>query len=316
MVHSDNSSCPPVLVITGPTASGKSALALELAEQLDGEIICADSLTVYRGLDIGSAKPTAQDRAQVPHHLLDIRNPWEPFTAADFRHEAAQAICDIVRRGKRPILAGGAGLYLRVLLGGLADAPGQNPQIRELLSLRAKRGEGELLFEELRTIDPETASKTHPHNLPRIIRALEVYLSSGIPLSHYQNRHGFGQKQYNARQYLLAPPKELLYQRIDARVDQMLRDGLIEEYCELLKMGVPKEAKALGAIGYKEVAAFVDGIISREELPRLIKMNSRHYAKRQMTWFRREKELLTIAYPPDSATIAREAVQFLRQGDR
>ncbi len=315
MVHTDKNSCPRVLVIAGPTASGKSALVLELAAQLDGEIICADSLTVYRGLDIGSAKPTAEDRARVLHHLLDIRDPWEPFTAADFRHEAAHAIDNIVRRGKTPILVGGAGLYLRVLLGGLADAPGQNAQMRQLLSLRAERGEGELLLEELRAVDPETASKTHPNNLPRIIRALEVYQSSGIAFSDYQNQHRFGQKPYNARQYLLAPPRELLYQRIEARVDQMLRDGLIDEYCGLLTAGVPKDAKALGAIGYKEVAAFVDGVISREELPRLIKLNTRHYAKRQMTWFRREKELLTIAYPPDSATIAREAVQFLRQGD-
>lgn len=315
MAHSDKNTCPRVLVIAGPTASGKSALALELAEQLDGEIVCVDSLTIYRGLDIGSAKPTAQDRAQVSHHLLDIREPWEPFTAADFRHEAALAIDDIVRRGKAPILAGGTGLYLRVLLGGLAEAPGQNPQMRALLSLRAEHGEGKLLLEELHAVDPETASKTHPHNLPRIIRALEVYHSSGIPLSHYQSQHRFGQKPYVARQYLVAPPRELLYQRIEDRVDQMLRQGLIDEYRGLLAAGVPKDAKALGAIGYKEVAAFVDGTLSREELPQLIKLNTRHYAKRQMTWFRREKELLTIAYPPDSATIAGEAALFLSQGD-
>ena len=315
MAHSDNSSCPPVLVIAGPTASGKSALALELAEQLDGEIICVDSLTVYRGLDIGSAKPTAQDRAQVPHHLLDIRSPWEPFTAADFRHEAAHAINDIIRRGKAPILAGGTGLYLRVLLGGLADAPGQNPQIRDLLRLRAEHGEGETLLEELRAVDPETAAQTHPRNLPRIIRALEVYHTSGIPLSRFHSRHRFDQRPYIARQYLLAPPRDLLYRRIETRVDQMLRDGLIDEYRSLIAAGVPKEAKALGAIGYKEVAAFVDGSISRDDLPRLIKQHTRHYAKRQMTWFRREKEMLTIAYPPDSATIAREAALFLHQGE-
>lgn len=306
---------PRILVIAGPTASGKSALALELAEQLDGEIVCVDSLTVYRGLDIGSAKPTAEDRSKVPHHLLDIRDPLEPFTAADFRQEAMLAIAEIISRGKRPILAGGTGLYLRVLLGGLSDAPGQNHELRERLTLRAKQEGAEVLLEELRSIDPRTAAGLHPNNLVRIIRAVEVYHSSGIPLSQHQDTHQFSQRPYTALQYLLNPPRDILYQRIELRVDNMLQSGLIDEYRNLLLSGVPKDVKPLCAIGYKEVAAFLEGRLTEEELSPLIKQNTRHYAKRQTTWFRREKEMLPIAYPFDSATIARQAETFFSQGE-
>ncbi|CAH2030346.1 tRNA (adenosine(37)-N6)-dimethylallyltransferase MiaA [Trichlorobacter ammonificans] len=305
-----------LLVIAGPTASGKSALALELADRLDGEIVCVDSLTVYRGVDIGSAKPSPTDRARVPHHLLDIRNPCEPFSAADFRREAARAIADITARGKRPILAGGTGLYLRILLGGLADAPGGDRELRERLQRRAEQEGGEALLAELQRIDPETAAGLHPNNLIRIIRALEVWHASGAPLSHFQQRHQFSDRPYRPLQYLLNLPRELLYRRIDARVHRMLREGLVEEYQSLVASGVPADAKPLCAIGYKEVAAFLAGDIPASELPQVIARNTRHYAKRQLTWFRKEAEMLSVAYPPDSATIAREAARFFKEGER
>lgn len=306
---------PRVLVIAGPTASGKSELALELAERLDGEIVCVDSLTVYRGLNIGSAKPSAADRARIPHHLLDIRDPHEPFTAADFRQEAARAIDGIIARGKRPILAGGTGLYLRILLGGLAEAPGQNPALRQQLKVRAAEEGAHVLLEELRAVDPVTAATLHPNNVVRIIRALEVYHDSGVALSRHQDRHGFRQRPYIALQYLLNPPRDILYQRIETRVDRMLRSGLIDEYRRLLQSGVPNNAKPLLAIGYKEVKDLLEGSITEEELPALIKRNTRHYAKRQITWFKREQEMLPVAYPPDSATIAGEAATFFNQGE-
>lgn len=306
---------PRILVIAGPTASGKSELALELAERLDGEIVCVDSLTVYRGLDIGSAKPSAADRARIPHHLLDIRDPHEPFTAADFRREAMHAIATITSRGKRPILAGGSGLYLRILLGGLAEAPGQDPALRQRLKERAAREGTSVLLDELRAVDPATAATLHPNNVVRIIRALEVYHNSGVPLSRHQDRHRFRQRPYAALQYLLNPPREVLYQRIEDRVDRMLQSGLLDEYRRLLQAGVPKNAKPLLAIGYKEAAAFLDGSITEEELPALIKRNTRHYAKRQITWFRQESEMLPVAYPPDSVTIAGEAATFFNQGE-
>ena len=173
---------PRLLVIAGPTASGKSALALDLAEQLNGEIICVDSLTVYRGLAIGSAKPTAEQQQRVPHHLLDIREPTDPFTASDFRTAAAAAIHEIAGRGKRPILAGGTGLYLRSLLRGLNKAPGEDPVLREALRERLEREGGAVLLAELAKVDPDTAQRLHPNNRNRIIRALEVFQTSGIPL--------------------------------------------------------------------------------------------------------------------------------------
>lgn len=309
------SAFPRLLVIAGPTASGKSALALELAEQLDGEIVCVDSLTVYRGLDIGSAKPSAADRARVPHHLLDIRDPREPFSAADFRREATAVITDIVTRGKRPILAGGTGLYLRILLGGLADAPAGDRDVRERLQQRAEREGGEALLAELRGIDPDTAAGLHPNNLIRIVRALEVWYASGVPLSRFQQQHRFSDRPYRTLQYLLNPPREELHRRIEQRVSWMLRAGLVEEYRRLRDAGVPADAKPLGAIGYKEVAAFLAGHIAADDLPHLIARHTRYYAKRQLTWFRKETEMLAVAYPPDSATIAQEAARFFREGE-
>jgi len=301
---------PRVLVITGPTASGKSALALELAKRLNGEIICADSLTVYRGFEIGSAKPTARQRHDIPHHLLDIRDPTESFSAADFRLEATDVINDLIRRGKRPILAGGTGLYLRALLRGLNKAPGEDGPLREKLRMRAeKEGAGQLLA-ELDQIDPDTARRLHPNNLIRIIRALEVYHATGLPLSQLHAEHAFSSSTYNALQLCLELPRQELYLRINARVDTMIADGLVTEVEQLLRDGVPSDCKPLKAIGYKEVVAYLQGVYDHDEMVRLIKRNTRHFAKRQLTWFRGEPELQWVAYPENSATIYTVAATF------
>ena len=301
---------PRLLVITGPTASGKSALALQLAQQLNGEIICVDSLTVYRGLDIGSAKPTSEERRQVPHHLLDICDPEQPFTAADFRLAASAAIHEIYSRGRVPVLAGGTGLYLRTLLRGLTNAPGENPELREQLKRRAEQLGAAALLAELAAVDPETASRLHPNNLIRVMRALEVYLSTGIPLSRFHAEHNFSEQPFESLQYCLELPREELYRRIDLRVDAMVSAGLVDEVRGLLKSGVSSNCKPLQAIGYKEVIAFLQGHYDLSEMIRLIKRNTRHFAKRQLTWFKGEPGMQWVAYPENSATIQTAATTF------
>ena len=301
---------PRLLVIAGPTASGKSALALELAEQLGGEIICVDSLTVYRGFEIGSAKPTHEQRQRALHHLLDLCDPSDPFTASDFRVAAAAAIQEITGRGKRPILAGGTGLYLRSLLRGLNKAPGEDPTLREALRIRLEQEGGEVLLAELAKVDPATAGRLHPNNRNRIIRALEVFQTTGVPLSQFQLEHGFSESPYDALQFCLDLPRPELYQRIDNRVDAMLAAGLVAEVQGLLQAGVPSDCKPLQAIGYKEVIAYLQGEYDQSEMTRLIKRNTRHFAKRQLTWFRGEPEMQWVAYPENSATIHSAAATF------
>lgn len=301
---------PRLLVIAGPTASGKSALALDLTEQLNGEIICVDSLTVYRGLAIGSAKPTPEQQQRIPHHLLDICEPTDAFTASDFRAAAAAAIQDVIGRGKHPILAGGTGLYLRSLLRGLNKAPGEDPALREALQKRLELEGGEALLAELATVDPDTAQRLHPNNRNRIIRALEVFQTTGTPLSQFQAEHGFSDSPYDSLQFCLDLPRPELYQRIDDRVDAMLAAGLVAEVQGLLHSGVPSDCKPLQAIGYKEVVAYLQGKHDQTEMTRLIKRNTRHFAKRQLTWFRAEPEMQWVAYPENSATIHFAAATF------
>lgn len=303
-----------IIVIAGPTGSGKSALAIEIAEKLNGEIVCADSLTVYRRLDIGSAKPTREQQARVKHHLLNIREPLEPFTAADFNREASRAIESIAAKGKKPIIAGGTGLYIKTLLGGLMDAPGENLEIRNDLRALAEKSGPEAIYEKLKAVDPATAEKLHPGNLVRTIRALEVYLATGKPLSMLQKQHAFAEKRFDALQICLDLQREQLYSRIEARVDQMFEDGLLDEVKGLLADGLSPDLKPLGAIGYREIIGFIRGEYDLEEAKRLIKLNTRHYAKRQLTWFRREAEMLWIAYPEKSANIANYCFMHFEDG--
>lgn len=299
-----------VLVIAGPTASGKSELAIQLAEQLDGEIICVDSLTVYRGFDIGSAKPTAEQQQRVTHHLLDTCDPTESFTAANFSAAAAVAINTVIQRGKRPILAGGSGLYLRTLLHGMSQAPGEDRELRSALKMRAAREGNATLLAELAQVDPDTARQLHPNNLVRIIRALEVYACTGTPLSRFQRDHGFADSRYESLLFCLDLPRHELYRRIDERVDTMLSAGLVTEVTILLQTGVPPECKPMQAIGYKEVVAHLQGQLDHQEMAEAIKRNTRHFAKRQLTWFKKEPEMHWVAYPQNSATIHCTAATF------
>jgi tRNA dimethylallyltransferase len=306
---------PKILVICGPTASGKSALALHLAEVLDAEIINADSMQIYRGMDIGTAKPSAAERSRIPHHLIDIADPDQPFSAADFAEAADEAVRDISSRGKRSIVVGGTGLYIRALLKGLVDSPGGAKAFRQSLHEEARCLGNEYLLERLRRVDPELAARLHPNNLPRIIRALEVHHLTGIPLSQQQQDHRFSEQRYPYLQIGLQVDRPTLYKCIDERVDRMLSDGLQQEVRGLLMAGFDAGAKAMRSIGYKEMTAHLAAEYALEETIRLIKRNTRHYAKRQLTWFNADKDILWFEYPEKFDTILGLAIEFFAQGE-
>jgi tRNA dimethylallyltransferase len=307
---------PKILVICGPTASGKSELALELARRLDGEIVNADSMQLYRGMDIGTAKPAPEQRAEIPHQLIDVADPDQPFSAADFAAAADAAIRDINSRGKRAILVGGSGLYIRALLKGLVDSPGDAGGIRPGLIAEARERGNLAMLEELRLVDPELAERIHPNNLVRTIRALEVFRLTGIPLSRYQQEHAFSGQLYQSLQIGIRVERPLLYSRIDERVDRMLEQGLVQEVQQLLNSGYGTETKAMRAIGYKEITSHLAGECSLDEAIRLIKRDTRHYAKRQLTWFNADKDIKWLEYPAEFDTILNNAIDFFKQRER
>lgn len=299
-----------ILVICGPTASGKSDLALRLAHVLDAEIVNADSMQIYRGLDIGTAKPSLGQQAEIRHHLIDVVDPDQPFSAADFSAAADAAIRSIVSRGKRVVVAGGTGLYLRALMRGLVDSPSGTGEVRRTLQEEAGRVGNAAMLERLQQVDPELASGLHPNNLVRIIRALEVHQLTGIPLSRYQKEHAFATRRYAALQIGISVDRELLYTRIDERVDRMLAAGLLEEVADLLASGFSRDLKSMRSIGYKEAAALLRGELSGDEAIRLIKRDTRHYAKRQMTWFKSDPDILWFEYPEKFDIILRHSIEF------
>ena len=305
-----------LLVICGPTASGKSELAARLAVHLDAEIVNADSMQVYRGMDIGTAKPGLEQQEETHHHLIDVADPGQPFSAADFADAADAAIRDISSRGKRVIVAGGTGLYIKALLRGLIDAPSANEDLRQGLHAEALERGNAVMLEKLRQVDPVSAARLHPNNLVRIIRALEVFQQTGIPLSRYQEGHGFSDKPYQSLQFGIRVDRPLLYSRIDERVGGMLERGLVEEVQKLLNAGYGPETKAMRSIGYREVAAHLTGAYDRAEAIRLIRRNTRHYAKRQMTWFGADREIIWLEYPAEFDTILRQARDFFGQGEK
>lgn len=312
MTKKDNA-LTKLLIICGPTASGKSDLALRLAHELDAEIVNADSMQVYRGLDIGTAKPTLEQRAEIPHHLIDVVAPDESFSAADFAGAADAAIREITARGKRVIVAGGTGLYIRALLKGLVDSPGGGGEIRAALQEEAAQIGNLAMLEKLRKVDPELAAGLHPNNLVRIIRALEVLQLTGIPLSRYQKEHAFSERRYDSLQIGIQIERAELYRRIDKRVDRMLSDGLLEEVSGLLAAGFERELKSMRSIGYKESAAYLQGELSLEETATLIKRDTRHYAKRQLTWFKADPDILWFEYPEKFVTIFQHVIEFFER---
>jgi tRNA dimethylallyltransferase len=299
-----------LLIILGPTASGKSELALKLAMACDGELINADSLQVYRHLDIGTAKPSRESRAVVPHHLIDIIEPADPFTASDFSRLAAAAIRQVAARGRRPILVGGTGLYIKALLGGLIASPGESAEFRERLREEVRHSGSAALHRRLREIDPVTALSLHPNDSFRIIRALEVHHLTGFPISQWQARHAFHEERYLPLKLGISLPRPLLYERINRRTEEMLTTGLREEVAALLAAGIDPGLKPMRSIGYKEMTAHLRGELGWDEARQAIAQATRNYAKRQMTWFARDPEIKWVEYPRDFDTIFRIVIDF------
>ena len=299
-----------VIIIQGPTAAGKTDLAVQLAERIAGEIVNADSMQVYRGMDIGTAKPALELRQKVPHHLIDIVTPDQNFTAADFRREASLAIADIHRRGRHPIVVGGTGLYIRALLKGLVDSPAGDEAFRRELQEIAEKNGPESLHAMLARVDPATAATLHHNDRFRIIRALEVFHQSGQPISELRKEHGFRTDNYRSLKLGIRVDREELYRRIDQRVDRMIEQGLVDEVRLLLAEGFHSELKAMRSIGYRQICGYITGEYSLEEAIRLVKRDTRHYAKRQETWFKRDEEISWVEYPESFATIVNHVIAF------
>ena len=300
-----------LVIILGPTASGKTELAFRLAERFSGEIVNADSLQVYRGMDIGTAKPSPELRHRIPHHLVDRVDPDEDFSASDFRREAGRLIADIHGRGKKVFLVGGTGFYIKALLKGLADTPSGGGAIRKGLEGMAREAGGAELLRRLAEVDPETAGRLHPNDQVRIIRALEVYLQTGRPISQFRSEHGFAGDYYDHLKIGIAVERGELYRRIDERVERMIGEGLIREVEGLLTAGFSPRLKSLLSIGYKEICAHLTGEYPLEEAVRLIKRDSRRYAKRQMTWLKKDNEIIWVEYPEQFDTICNYVIEFL-----
>lgn len=284
--------CPiPLLVIGGPTATGKTEAALRVAERHGGEIVSADSMQIYKGLDLGTAKPTAAERARAPFHLVDVVDPLQPYTVADFQRDARAAIADIHGRGKLPILCGGTGLYIRAVLGGLSFPPGAIPETQESrrrLEDEAEEGGLAALHRRLAEVDPPTAARVAPSDRKRIIRALEVYEHTGAPFSALARVDEAGQVHYNAATFALVCPRPMLYRRIEERVDAMLAAGWLDEVRRLRERGLTSAHQAMQAIGYRHLLAYLERDGEWGQVVTDIKQDTRRYAKRQVTWFRRE----------------------------
>ena len=305
---------PRVVIILGPTGTGKSRLAIELAEEFGGEIINADSMQVYRYMDIGTAKPTREERKRVTHHLIDIVTPDQPFHAGLYRTLGRKTI-DFLHGHQKPIwVVGGTGLYIKSLTQGLFASPKIDPEIREHLKQEAKVKGADLLYQRLREVDPKTASKLHPHDLVRTIRALEVFDATGIPISFFREQHRFGERPYLTFKMGVETNREELYRRIEERVDRMIEQGFLQEVEGLLEMGYGAELNPMQSLGYKQMVQFIRKEIGWVEAVREMKKDTRHYAKRQWTWFASDPEVSWRDAGIDRKTIFREVRSFLKEG--
>ena len=301
-------SAEPLLVIAGPTASGKTSVAIELARELGSELVGADSMQVYRYLDIGTDKPSAAELGNVIHHMIDLVDPDEEYDVARFVEDADRSIAEVQRRGRTAIVAGGTGLYLRALLHGLQGAPGPDPALRAELSDRAERDGWPALHAELAGVDPETASRLHENDGVRILRALEVYRKTGEPISAWQRRHRFAEQRYRALVVAIERPKQELHERIDRRIDEMLERGFLDEVQGLLDRGYGPELKPMMGLGYRRLCQHLAGELSLEEAVTKIRSDTKRLARRQKTWFRDDTELVRV--PPDAGEILARARRF------
>ena len=300
----------PLVVIAGPTGSGKSALALEAALRFEGEIVNCDSLQVYRYLDIGTAKVPPADRRAIPHHLLDVVNPDEVFTAGEYARQARPLLAEIASRGHLPLVVGGTGFYLRALLEGLFSGPTRDAALRTRLVARETRSPGSL-HRLLQRFDPQAAVHIHPRDVQKLTRALEVVLLTRRPLSLWSAGGRDPLRGFRALKIALDPPRDALYRRIDRRCERMFASGLLEEVRRVLAMGFPESSKPLGAHGYRQAIQLLKGELEPKEALYYAQRNTRRYAKRQWSWFRREPDVVWIKGFGDQPDIQQAALQLI-----
>lgn len=285
----------PLVILTGPTAVGKTSLSIKLAQEIDGEIISADSMQVYRHMDIGSAKIRPEEMQGVRHHLIDVLDPEEDFNVVTFQKLCREAMQEIYERGKLPILTGGTGFYIQSVLNDIDFTENEeNQAYREKLEAFANANGAKALHEKLATVDPASAEAIHANNVKRVIRALEFYEQTGKRISEHNEKEREKESAYRSCYFVLTDEREKIYQQIDRRVDQMLEGGLVEEVKALKDRGMKRGQVSMQGLGYKEILSYLDGEISLEEAVYLIKRDTRHFAKRQLTWFRREKGVIWI----------------------
>ena len=304
---------PPLVAVIGPTASGKSSLGVWLAEQLGGEVVACDSTQLYRGFDIGTAKPTVGERREIPHHLIDVLGPEEAATAGGYRQTALAVLADLRRRGRLPIFTVGTGLYLRALLEGLADVPQRSEELRERLRLGAREHGPGHLHRILRRLDAQAAQKISAADEQKLIRAIEVCLITKKPLTELHRSGRAPLQGWRVLKIGLAPDREALYERIHARTDAMLERGWLAEVRSLLEGGLPADAKPFDFIGYRELRAALQGGSTMDDAIAAIQQSTRRYAKRQLTWFRREPAVHWFAGFGDDTSLQGEALNWLRE---
>lgn len=287
----------PMIVLTGPTAVGKTELSIKLAKAVGGEILSADSMQVYKYMDVGSAKITPKEMQGVPHHLIDVLEPWEDFNVVVFKKKCEECLPGIYERGHIPILTGGTGFYIQALLKDVdfeEDTQGEDAAYRSMLENLAQKKGTAFLHEMLRQVDAASAEAIHENNIKRIIRALEYYHLTGQRISEHNERERQKKSAYDSCYFVLNDIRERLYERIERRVDEMINLGLVEEVQRLKDLGVKRGMSSMQGLGYKEILDYLDGATTLEEAVYLIKRDTRHFAKRQLTWFRREKEVIWI----------------------
>lgn len=285
----------PLIILTGPTAVGKTKASIGLAKAIGGEIISADSMQVYRHMDIGSAKITKEEMADVPHYLIDVLEPEEEFHVVRFQQMAKAAMTDIYSRGKIPIIVGGTGFYIQALLYDIDFTENEGDSVyREKLEALAKEKGAAYLHGQLAMVDPKSAEEIHANNIKRVIRALEFYHQTGQKISEHNERERQKESPYQFCYFVLNDRRECLYERIDQRVDQMIRNGLVQEVQTLKERGCTKQMVSMQGLGYKEIFSYLEGDCSLEEVVYIIKRDTRHFAKRQLTWFKRERDVIWV----------------------
>lgn len=285
----------PLIILTGPTAVGKTKASIGLAKAIGGEIISADSMQVYRHMDIGSAKITKEEMADVPHYLIDVLEPEEEFHVVRFQQMAKAAMTDIYSRGKIPIIVGGTGFYIQALLYDIDFTENEGDSVyREKLEALAKEKGAAYLHGQLAMVDPKSAEEIHANNIKRVIRALEFYHQTGQKISEHNERERQKESPYQFCYFVLNDRRECLYERIDQRVDQMIRNGLVQEVQTLKERGCKKQMVSMQGLGYKEIFSYLEGDCSLEEAVYIIKRDTRHFAKRQLTWFKRERDVIWV----------------------